>query len=71
MILDAYSLVFKMQFFYEAMKLLLLLIVLVHYCIVILTCVLIESSAVLANCLGYSRRSGFVAVDGCATLTMT
>ena len=65
------SSVFKVQLCDEAMKLLLLLIVIVRDCIVILTCVLIESSAVLTNCVGYSRRSGFVAVDGCATLTMT
>jgi len=34
-------------------------------------CVIPESSATLTNCRGYSRRSGFIAVDGCATLTMT
>jgi len=30
-----------------------------------------ESHAVLTNCCGYSRRSGFIAVDGGAILTMT
>jgi len=34
-------------------------------------CLVPESSATLTNCHGYSRRSGFIAVDGCATLTMT
>jgi len=32
--------------------------------------VLTESSAVLTKCHGFSRRSGFIAVDGSATLTM-
>jgi len=32
---------------------------------------LTESSAILTNCQGYSRRSAFIAVTSCATLTMT
>jgi len=32
---------------------------------------LTESNAILTNCQGYSRKSAFIAVTNCSTLTMT